>query len=407
MSNTIQGAMQLTRVYAKGLALRKDERIRKHTRQIISKGRTNPVPVQSGINQTVIVSSTPQAARLEATVIRPGPKEALVPKMGDIALIEPDDIGARIVKRTQGASITDVYAFSALNGFPANRDFLPLGVFANAQDISNPNRDGAGAVQTAGTVLIVNHGDEKISPGQLVYVDVPDVVKPDGSDKELPLIKEMGAHPDRFVVATRPLHWNSERDYANAIEVELEKLVKDNWPNNANQLMTKMDDRLRNYMMIRYDSPMYNYGICYGCNLILNKYLYDQCFGDDSFSTLLKELAIKSYDHITKLAELADKHNGYTYEGVTGKYKRMPSRRVTSFLDEFNLTTNFSNIDDGSLSDTEKLRLACKLQHRITVLTADWYTEIIGFYRRRVLGKALDYALPGSTFVIQLGYFHS
>ena len=395
------GNLQLSSIYAKAMSLRKNARMGRHVRQLISKGRTNPVGVQSGINQTVIVTFPPQAGATETTLAPPGPREARAPKMGNIALIEPDEIGARAVKKTQGASITDVYAFAALNGFPAKKDFLPLGVFANAQDINNPNRDGAGAVQTAGTVLITNHGDETISPGQLVYIDVPDIVNPDGSNRELPLVKELGAHPEMFVPATRPLRWNSERDFAKTIEVELETLLTKKFRENAmSDIIKQMDQLLRNTLMLRDKSPMYNYGMCYGCVIVLNHMM---TYGINP--TILRELTIYSIDHVEKLGDLANKHNAYTYDGITGKFKRYPSNRITGYLDQFQLDEQCNKVIEMTQRDQQKL--ACVLAKRGTNLLVDWYTEIVAFYRSKVIGKALDYALPGYTFVIQLGYFHS
>lgn len=397
-------ALQSTSEYIKSMKAR-----RKHRTQILSKGRTGPVPVQGGINQTVILIPTPQASGRTQDVWAPraSDKQALFPKMGSIALIEPDDYGTRAVKKTQGASITDVLAFGSLNGYPEDKDFMPFGVFANAQDLSNPNRDGTGAVQTAGTVTIINHSGDTISPGQLVYVDKPDSVTLAGSSDLHPLVKEMGAHPQKFVPATRPLRWNSERECAKTIEVELEHLTKKNIEDKTmDNIVMSIDAKLKNTMEIKGTSPMYLYGMSYGCvSVLTSSYFNLNKAVSGNRMKVLHEIASLSIDYMGKLGDMAEKHNGYTYEGVNGRFRRYPSNRIVGYMKEFEKEFQQNKLDTLS---TEKLQdLVSVLIKKFNLLVIDCYTEIVSFFRSKVIGKALDYALPGKQLTIQMGYYHA
>jgi hypothetical protein len=402
----------LSSEYGKVARIKKGKTSR--TVQIISKGRTGPVPVQGGINQTVVVSRPPQAARTQDWVAPP-PSDirATTPKRGCIALVEVDEIGCRAVKPTQLSSILDIQCFDSLNGFPKDKDFVPFGVFANAQDLDNPNRDGAGAVQTAGTVTIINRSGETICPGMLVFVDTPDIISQEGSDAQMPLIKELGMHPQKYCPSTRPLHWNSERNATKAIEVEMETILEAKFASGKDysDIMAVAENKLKITMDYGNNTPLYHYGMCYMSSIILTKLLQILHSGTNQAKALalLQEIAKLSIDHFHKLGELADKHNGYTY-GVTGKFKRYPSNRVTDFLKDYKTElgdANFSHIDltNARTKIDMGMGLIAILIKKFSILVIDWNTEIINYFRSKVIGRALDYSLPGTQVTIQMGYY--
>lgn len=407
MSYSIHGAVSLSSEYGKVARSRKHSR---RSTQVISKGRTGPVPVQSGVMQTVCLATPPQAGRTQDVLAPPAEEIALAPKMGNIAIAEADDFGQRAPRKTQLGSILDLSVFDCLNGFPADKDFIPIGVFANAQDLNNKNRDGAGGVLVAGTITVINRSDEAICPGQLVFVDIPDIVTPEGSNAKLPLIKELGAHPQKFCVATRPLHWNSERNATKAIEVELEILIDDSVKNKKwSQLLTLVDNKLKGNLELKDKSCLYYYGMSYACHLIITTFF--QCLfikkidkDEEWVNELFYKIALFSVEHHDKLGEMADKHNGHTYNGVTGKFKRYPSNRITTFITPY--SDMLKSLEDFKTGFDDSAEILIVLLKKFAILIIDWKTEVVNYFRSKVIGRSLDFCTAGGQFTLLMGYYH-